>query len=97
MEPTRETYRQQMEKEIKQWETQLGVLKARAQTVGAGARIELQKQVDELQVLQKSAKKHFDDFVATSADKWKDSKQVVEEGWKKLTTAVETAWRRAKE
>jgi hypothetical protein len=41
MEPTRETVRQQMEKEIKQWETQLGVLKARAQTVGAEARLEL--------------------------------------------------------
>jgi hypothetical protein len=97
MEATRETYRQLMEKEIKQWETQLGVLKARAGTVGAEARIELQKQVEELQALQKSAKKHFDDFVAISADKWKDSKAVLEEGWSKLTSAVETAWRRAKE
>jgi hypothetical protein len=97
MEATRETYRQQMEKEIKQWETQLGVLKARAQTVGAGARAELQKQVDELQLLQKSAKKHFDDFVAPSAEKWKDSRAILEDGWSKLTAAVETAWRRAKE
>ena len=97
METTRETYRQRMEKELKQWETQLGVLEARVRTVGERARVELQKQVEELQALQKSARKHLADVVATSAEKWKDSQAILEEGWAKLTAAVETAWRRAKE
>jgi sigma54-dependent transcription regulator len=97
MEPARETHQQQMEKQIKLWDTQLGALKARAAKVAADARIELQEQVGELQALEKSARKHFDDFVSISGGKWRGSTAVLEESWTRLATAVDTAWRRAKE
>jgi uncharacterized membrane-anchored protein YhcB (DUF1043 family) len=94
METDRQTYQQKIEKQISQWGTELGALTAKVEKTGAEAKVELQKQVDELHALQKEAKKHLDDFVSTSAEKWKDTKKDLESTWTKLSTAVESAWQR---
>jgi hypothetical protein len=96
MEASRESYQQKIEKQIKHWGTELGALTAKVEKAGAEAKVELQKQVDELHTLQKEAKKHLDDFVLTSAEKWKDTKESFESSWTKLSTAVESAWQRVK-
>ena len=85
-----------MEQQIKQWGAQVGILRARASKAGAAAGAELRQQVDELIALQKSAKKHLDEFLAASAESWKESKAGLAERWAKLTSAVETAWDRAR-
>jgi hypothetical protein len=83
-----------MELQLKQWGTQLGVLRARAGKAGAAAGTELRQQVDDLIALQRSAKKHLDEFLGASAERWKESKAGLVDGWAKLSTAVETTWRR---
>ena len=96
MDTTRETHQHQMETMMKDWGARLDALKGRADKASADAKIEMHEQVAELGKLQDAAKKHFEDFKASSKDVWNDVKTDVEAQWASLSTSVENLMKKIK-
>jgi hypothetical protein len=94
MQTNRDEYQKKIEAQIAAWETRLEGLKAKADKAGAGARKELDKQLDELRALQAPARKYLEQLRATSGRAWSEVKGEVEETWMKLSVTVESAWKR---
>ena len=96
MDTTRETHQHQMETMMKDWGSRLDALKARADKASADAKVEMHAQVVELGKLQDAAKKHFEEFKASSKDTWKDVRTDVEAQWASLSTSVENLMKKIK-
>ena len=96
METTKELYQHKMEAQMKEWGARLDLLKARADKASADAKIEIHKQVVEMGKLEDAAKKHFEEFKASSVETWNEVKKDVEEKWNSLAASVEATWAKVK-
>jgi hypothetical protein len=95
METNRQAHQNSMQQQLDQWHARLESLEATAATAAAGAKVELQKVMEELRALQVSAKQHFDELASASADSWNDVKTSVDTRWSDVRIAVETTWIRS--
>ena len=92
MDTSPESYQKLMESTMKEWGARLDALKAKADKATADAKAELHKQIDEVARLQEAARKHFEDFRASSQASWNDAKKDMEDRWGKLSSAVDAFW-----
>ena len=73
-------YRQKLEARLDQWRAEIDKLQAKAAEASADARIEYDKQIDELQEKQQDAQAKLEELNDASGDAWKDFKAGVEKG-----------------
>jgi hypothetical protein len=95
METNRQAHQDSMQAQLDQWHARLEVLEAAAAKAAVGAKAELHKAMEELHALQASAKTHFAELAAASAETWKDVKTSIDSSWSRVSTAVEATWNRA--
>jgi hypothetical protein len=96
MDTTRESHQHQMESKMKEWGSRLDGLKAKADKATADAKVTLDKQVAEIGKLQDSARKHYEEFKASSKTTWSEVQHDVEARWTTLTSAVDAFWKALK-
>jgi uncharacterized coiled-coil DUF342 family protein len=84
-------YRQKLEAQLDEWGTEIDKLQAKAAEVGADARVELEKQVDELRKRQADAREKLEELNDAGEDAWEDVRGGVEKAWEKLGDAVDRA------
>jgi len=96
MDTTREMHEHAMETTMKDWGARLDALRGKADKASADAKVELRKQLQELDKLDESARKHLAEFKASSKDTWQDMKKDLETRWNAMTSAFETYWKTIK-
>lgn len=84
-------YRQKLEAKLDQWAAEIDKLQAKAAEAGADARVEYQRQVDELRDKQKDARAKLDELDDAGGDAWEDLKGGIEKAWEDLGSAVSAA------
>jgi CheY-like chemotaxis protein len=89
-------YEKKMEAQLKEWGSQINLLKAKAEKSKVGARVTYLKQVEELRRKQKSAKEKLRELRGSGDEAWEDFKGGVEEAVKDLKTALKRAAARFK-
>ncbi len=84
----KEEYQAKIEAQLKEWAAKLEELKSKAAKAGAGAKDELNKQVETLKAKQDVAQKKLKEVREASGEAWKDVKQ----GLEKTVTDLKEAW-----
>src|SRR6056297_2046857 len=87
----KDAYRQKLEARLDQWRAEIDKLQAKAAEAGADARVEYEKQVDELREKQDEAREKLKELDNASDDAWQDIKEGVEKAWESLGDAVKSA------
>ena len=87
-------YRQKLEARLDQWRAEIDSLQAKAVEASANARMEYEKQVDDLRDKQKDAQAKLKELDETSGEAWKDLKGGIEKAWDDLGDAVKSAQER---
>jgi hypothetical protein len=94
MESNREAHQAKMKAQLDEWTAKIDVLKAKLAKAEASAKIELNHSMDELHKLHEAGQKQLDKALAASADAWAETKKGLDEGWSKVSGAVETLWKK---
>ena len=94
METTREAYRDKMEAQLVRWSTRLDGFKAKAELASAAARVELLKQVDELEEFERTARKHIADVEASAVETWHRARIGIDQAWNQLSGSIDAIWAR---
>jgi uncharacterized coiled-coil DUF342 family protein len=87
----RSAYRQKLEAQLDEWRAEIDKLQAKAVEAGADARIEYEKQVEELREQQKEAQERLEELNDAGEEAWDDLKDGVEKAWDNLGNAVQKA------
>ncbi|MEL6744607.1 MAG: coiled coil domain-containing protein [Pseudomonadota bacterium] len=83
----KEAYVEKIQARLNQWDTEIENLKSKAAEASADAKIEYERQVDELQGMQKETQAKLDELRAAGDDAWTDLKAGVENAWDSLERA----------
>ena len=92
----RKAYVEKMEAQLKEWGSQIDVLKAKAEKSKAEAKITYLKQIEELKKKQGSVRKNLRELRGSGDDAWEDFKGGVEDAVKDLKRALKRAATRFK-
>jgi len=84
----KEEYQAKVEAQLKKWGVELEELKAKAAKATAGAKAELNKQIEILKARQDVAQKKLKELKAASGEAWKD----VKTGLEKTVADLKEAW-----
>ena len=87
-------YRNKLEARLDQWRADIDKLQAKAREAGADARLEYDKQINNLRDQQDKARKKLGELDEASGDAWKDLKSGFEKAWDDLGSAVKNATER---
>lgn len=88
---TRDDFVRRMHDRLDQWNADIDALTARMEHVGADARDELGKQIDELRARQDDARARLDALRAAGEDAWGDLTAGVEMAWDAIAAALDSA------
>ncbi|MDO9116565.1 MAG: hypothetical protein Q7U39_01290 [Nitrospira sp.] len=80
-----------MEAQLREWSARIGQWKAKADQAEAGAKIEYDKQINEVRAKVDAAEVKLHELKASSGDAWETLKGGVERAWTDLKTAVNGA------
>jgi uncharacterized protein YhaN len=84
----KDAYQKKLEAQLDEWKAEIEMLKAKAGTATAGARLEYEKALAELRERREMAKKKLDELRRASDDAWEDLKDGVEDAWKAVGDAM---------
>lgn len=84
-------YRQKLEARLDQWRAEIDRLQAKAAEADADARIEYDRQIEDLRGRQADAQSRLEEFDSASDEAWTDLKGGIEQAWNDLGTAVKKA------
>jgi chromosome segregation ATPase len=84
----RDDYQEKIEAQIKEWAEKIKELKDKASKAKAGAREELQKQIDTLRDRQEAAQKKLKEIKEASGEAWQELKK----GLEKSVDDLKEAW-----
>ncbi len=87
----RKAYQEKLDAQLKEWNTQISLLKAKADKTRAEAKIEYYKIIDELQKKVDEAKPKLQELKAATDDAWEDLKSGAEKAWAEVKTAIDAA------
>ena len=87
----KEAYIEKLDAQLRQWNAQIDLLKAKADKAEAGAKIELHKQLNTVRAQQEAAQAKLKELRAVSEDAWETLKDGAERAWRELKVAVESA------
>lgn len=93
---TKKAYQEKMEAHLKEWSAKIGELMAKAEKAQADAKIEYQREVEELQVKQKEVEQNLKKLRQAGEEAWEDWKTGVQKAWDDLQGAWESAVARFK-
>ena len=91
MKEKRKAYEEKFDAQLKEWSAQIALLKAKADSAKADAKIEYYKITDALQRKEDDAKKKLQALKAASDEAWDDLKAGAEKAWAELKTAIQSA------
>jgi len=93
---TRDAYIEKFKSQLDQWNAKIDPLEAKAREAGADAKIEYQRQLDELRARRDEAQAKLDQVRNASGEAWEDIKQGADDAWNACKHAVEDAVARFK-
>lgn len=85
------SYRQKLEARLDQWGAEIDKLQAKASEATADARIEYDKQIENLREQQRAAREKLGELEEASGEAWKDLRSGFEKAWDDLGAAVKNA------
>lgn len=92
----KEAYEKKMQARLDEWSAEIDVLKAKADTAKADARVEYYKQVEELKIKKQAAKAKLAELRKAGDGAWEDLKTGLESAWDSMEKAVKSAASRFK-
>ena len=92
----RKAYEEKFDAQLKEWSAQIALLKAKADTARAEAKIEYYKTIETLQGKQDAARTKLQEIRAAGDDAWEDLKTGAEKVWADVKTAFQSSVSRFK-
>jgi multidrug resistance efflux pump len=96
MDNRRKVYEEKIDAQIKEWNAQIDMLKAKADKAKAEAKIDFYKTIDALQHKQEEARAKLKELKAAGDEAWEDVKNGAEKAWAEIKTAYKDAASRFK-
>ncbi|HVO66665.1 MAG TPA: hypothetical protein VMT12_09290 [Syntrophales bacterium] len=96
MKDKRKAYEEKIDAELKEWNAQIALLKARAEKDKAEVKVEYSKAILALQRKQNEAKAKLDELKAAGDETWEGLKTGAEKTWAEVKTAFHEATSRLK-
>ena len=96
MKDTRKAYEEKLDAQLKEWNAQIALLKAKADNARADAKIEYYKTIDALQHKQNDARTKLLELKTAGDEAWEDLKTGAEKAWTEVKTAYHEASARFK-
>ncbi|MBN2426307.1 MAG: hypothetical protein JXR46_11880 [Calditrichaceae bacterium] len=87
----KKSYLQKMADQLKEWDTKIDELKAKADKAKTEAKSDLLKQIDELLVKKEKIRNKMKQLQAAGDGSWNDMKTGVEKSWEELKGAFSKA------
>lgn len=88
----REAYQDKLKAQLDEWQGEIDKLKARAEEAEAEAKIEYQKQIDQLKTLQDESWNYLEKLRNASERHWDEIKAETELKWTKMNNAFKAAF-----
>ncbi|MBN1606491.1 MAG: hypothetical protein JW940_07645 [Polyangiaceae bacterium] len=85
---TREAHVGKMEAQLKQWRAKLDELAAKAEEVGADARLDYGKRIDDLRAKHQAAHARLQELKTAGSTRWEAFKARAESAWNELESAL---------
>lgn len=92
----KELYRQKLQAQLDEWSAELDVIRAKAAKAGAEKKIELNKQIEDLEARLASGKAKVGELAEATDDAWDSVKEGVDTAWESLRSAFSDAASRFK-
>lgn len=92
----RKAYEEKFDAQLKEWSAQVALLKAKADTARAEAKIEYYKTIETLQGKQDAARAKLQELRTAGDDAWEDVKTGAENVWADVKTAFQNSASRFK-
>lgn len=92
----KEAYIKKLEAQLREWDAEIGKLKAKADKANSEAQIKYHKQIQELRSLQAQAREKMEEIRKARGDAWEDLKGGAEKAWSTLGTALKSVASRFK-
>ena len=96
MDDKRKAYEEKLDAQLREWNAQIELLKAKADHAKADAKIEYLKAIETLQGKQSEAKAKLQELKTAGDAAWEDLKIGAEKAWAEVKTAVRDATSRFK-
>ena len=87
----RKAYEEKLDAQLKEWNAQIALLKAKAENAKADAKIDHYKTMETLQAKQDAARTTLQELRSAGDDAWEDLKSGAENVWTELKTAFQRA------
>ena len=92
----RKAYEEKLDAQLKEWNAQIALLKAKVENAKADAKIDHYKTIETLQAKQDAARTKLQELRSAGDDAWEDLKTGAENVWIELKTAFQSAASRFK-
>jgi chromosome segregation ATPase len=87
----KKAYADKLSAEIEKWDSEIGVMRAKAKSASADARIEYDRQINDLEKRRDELDAKLDELRNSSGNAWDDIKDGVDRAWKNMSSAVQNA------
>lgn len=87
----KKAYQEKMEAQLKEWQTKIDALKAKADRAKAEQKIKYDEQIESLRSKQQHVREKLDELRSASEGAWEEVKSGVEQAWQDLRNAYERA------
>lgn len=87
----KEAYQEKLQAKLDQWRAEIDKLEAKIDQAKADAKINYQKQIEELRAKYGAAKEKLAEVKQAGDGTWKNFKRGIENTWKELGDAVDSA------
>jgi len=92
----KEAYQDKMEAQLKEWQTKIDLLKAKADKAQADQKVKYYEKVETLRMKQMAANEKLKEIRKASEGAWEDLKAGMEMAWEDLKLAIEEATKKFK-
>jgi len=91
MKDKRKAYEEKIDDQLKEWNTKIALLNAKADKAKAEAKVEYYKMIETLQGMQDKARMKLQEIRTAGDDGWEDLKTGAENVWTEVNSAFQSA------
>ncbi|MBN2034231.1 MAG: coiled coil domain-containing protein [Deltaproteobacteria bacterium] len=91
MNDKRKAYEEKLDTQLKEWEAEIAVLKAKAESAKSDAKIDYYKTIEALEYKQDKAKTKFQELKSSGDEAWEAVKGGAEKTWDEVKAAYHDA------
>jgi uncharacterized coiled-coil DUF342 family protein len=91
MKDKRKAFEEKLDAQMKEWNAQIALFKAKADTVKADAKVEYYAKIEALQHKRDTARAKLQELKAAGDEAWEDLKAGAEKAWAEVKTAFHDA------